>query len=80
MDNIVDQVSAIIPLKYQVFFGMLGLAIKYLAEFYSSVRSGGGLRRIIMSFWFGESIPAVIAKDYAAELKTDSPAPVPEPR
>lgn len=73
MDNIVDQVNAIIPLKYQVFFTMSGLCLKYLLEGYSAIRAGGGLKRIIMAFWFGENVPKVIAKDYAEELKTDAP-------
>lgn len=48
------------------------IALKYLAELYSSVRAGGGLRRIILSFWFGESIPKVIAEDYKTELSTET--------
>ncbi len=59
-----------IPLQYQVYIIAGGVAIKYLAEFYSSVRAGGGLKRIIMSFWFGENIPKVVATDYKAELDT----------
>jgi hypothetical protein len=51
------------------------IAIKYLAELYSSVKNGGGLRRIIMSFWFGENLPTVIAKDYKEELNTNTPKP-----
>ncbi len=50
------------------------IAIKYLAEFYSSVRNGGGLKRIIMSFWFGENLPRAVATDYKEELKTTPPA------
>ncbi len=46
------------------------LAIKYLAELYSTVRNGGGLKRIVMAFWFGENLPSVIAKDYKSELQT----------
>lgn len=46
------------------------VALKYLAEFYSSVRAGGGLKRIIMAFWFGEQLPKVVAEDYKHELTT----------
>lgn len=42
---------------------------KLLGEAYSAVRKGGGLRRIILSFWFGENVPKPIADDYKAELK-----------
>lgn len=59
-----------IPLQYQVWFIYAGLAIKYLAEAYSCVRNGGGLKRIIMAFWFGENLPKVVAADYKRELST----------
>ena len=55
------------------------IAMKYLAEFYSSVRSGGGLKRIIMSFWFGESIPKAIADDYKKELSDKPTTSEPKP-
>lgn len=57
-----------IPLQYQVYLVAATVAFKYLAELYSSVRAGGGLKRILMSFWFGETIPKVIADDYKKEL------------
>jgi len=62
-----------IPVQYQVYITWGVIAVKYLAEFYSSVRAGGGMRRIIMSFWFGENIPVVVAKDYKKELETTKP-------
>lgn len=69
-----DQLAAQIPPKYQ-FAGWLLVVVKYGAEFYSSVRSGGGLKRILCSFWFGEAVPSVIAKDYKEELNTKQPLP-----
>lgn len=51
-----------------VTWGML--AVKYLAELYSTVRNGGGMKRIIMAFWFGENLPSVVATDYKKELET----------
>lgn len=45
------------------FFGT-----KLLGEIYSSIRAGGGLRRILMSIWLGEQLPKVVADDYKAEL------------
>jgi len=64
-----------IDVQTQLYITWGTIAIKYLAEFYSSVRSGGGLRRIIMSFWFGENIPKVVANDYKNELTTDKIIP-----
>jgi hypothetical protein len=64
-----------VPLQYQVYITWALLGIKYLAELYSSVRAGGGMRRIIMSFWFGENIPKKIADDYKPELSTHETKP-----
>jgi hypothetical protein len=57
-----------IPLQYQVYITWGLIAAKYLAELYSSVRAGGGLKRIISAFWFGEQLPKVVAEDYRKEL------------
>lgn len=58
-----------IPLQYQVYITWGIMSTKYLAEFYSSVKGGGGMKRIIMAFWFGEQLPKVIAQDYSKELE-----------
>lgn len=60
----------LIPPTYQLHGLSVIVLVKLFSEFYSSVRSGGGLKRIIMSFWFGEQVPKVIAQDYHAELTT----------
>lgn len=70
MDTL-DQIAQVVPVKYQVAFMFVTLATKWLAEFYSTVRNGGGLRRIVMSFWFGENLPKVVAQDYKQELNTE---------
>lgn len=44
---------------------------KYLGELYSSVRAGGGLKRIILSVWLGEQTPKVVLDDYKEELKME---------
>jgi len=44
------------------------IGAKYLAELYSSVRAGGGLKRIVMAFCYGEQLPRVVAEDYKKEL------------
>lgn len=56
-----------------VTWAMIGF--KYMAELYSSVRGGGGLKRIVMAFWFGEQLPRVVAEDYKAELSTPPKQP-----
>jgi hypothetical protein len=64
-----------IPLQYQMYIVAGGVILKYLSELYSSVRNGGGLKRILMSFWFGEQLPHVVATDYKKELDTEVPKP-----
>lgn len=74
MENLAEQITGL-NVQQQLYVTWGTIAIKYLAEFYSAIRSGGGLKRIIMSFWFGENIPKVVAKDYAAELTTENKTP-----
>lgn len=57
-----------VPIQYQIWLTWVLIAAKYLAELYSSVRAGGGLRRIVMAFWFGEQLPKVVTEDYKKEL------------
>jgi hypothetical protein len=64
-----------IPLQYQLWITWAGIAAKYLCELWSSVRAGGGLRRILLSFWFGENLPRVVAEDYRKELENDTNQP-----
>lgn len=59
-----------IPTQYQLYITWAVLAFKYLSEFYSSVRAGGGMKRIILSFWLGENMPKVVVDDYKKELNT----------
>lgn len=59
-----------LSIQHQLWLTWAAIAFKYLAELYSAVRGGGGLKRIIMSFWFGEQVPEVVAKDYKKELTT----------
>ena len=65
-----------LSVQQQLYFTWGTVALKYLAEFYSSVRAGGGLKRIFMAFWFGEQLPKCVAQDYKAELKTNIIPPV----
>ena len=49
---------------YVVWF----LALRFLFEVFSSVRAGGGLKRILTSIWLGEQTPKVILDDYKKEM------------
>lgn len=57
--------------QQQLYATWITIGLKYLSELYSAVRAGGGLKRIIFSFWLGETVPKVIADDYRHELKTE---------
>jgi hypothetical protein len=71
--DIIDSLGQIVPLKYQVAGISVSLFAKWLAELYSAVVNGGGLKRIVCAFIYGENVPKVIAKDYKAELNTSAP-------
>ncbi len=62
-----------LSVQQQLYVTWATVALKYSSELYSSVKSGGGLKRIIMSFWFGEQTPKVITDDYKKELTTEIP-------
>lgn len=49
---------------YVVWF----LALRFLFECFSSIRAGGGLKRILLSIWLGEQAPKVVLDDYKKEL------------
>lgn len=70
MNDLADQIATFIPVKYQTLIIAFTVFGKLFSEFYSSIRAGGGLRRIIMSFWFGEQVPKVVAQYYKQELST----------
>jgi hypothetical protein len=57
-----------IPVQYQLYITWAVFGGKLLAELYSSVRAGGGLKKIIMTFWLGENLPKPVADDYKKEL------------
>lgn len=59
-----------LSVQQQLYLTWLTVAFKYVAELYSSVRMGGGLKRILWSFWLGENLPKVVAEDYKKELTT----------
>lgn len=69
--DIIDQIPSL-STQTQLHLTWAVIAFKYLAEFYSSIKNGGGLKRIAMSFWFGENLPVVVAQDYKKELSTTS--------
>lgn len=77
-DSVLTHITGLTT-QQQLYATWIAVGLKYLAELYSSVRAGGGLKRIIYSFWFGEGVPKVIADDYKAELKTTPVLPAKEP-
>lgn len=66
-----DGAIAGIPLQYQIYITWAVVGFKLLAELYSSVRAGGGLRRILVSFWLGEQAPKSVVD--AAQKMTRPP-------
>lgn len=46
------------------------LVLKIGGSLYSSIRNGGGLKRILTSFWLGENLPKVVNADYKEALST----------
>lgn len=78
MDTL-DTLAQHVPIKYQMLATWAVIGTKYLSELYSSVKNGGGLKRIVMAFWFGENLPKVVAQDYKAELNTVTPPTPPTP-
>ncbi len=77
--DILDQVAQVVPVKYQVALTATGLLAKWLAELYSAVVAGGGIKRIFFAFIYGENVPKVIANDYKEELNTKTPPPTTPP-
>ena len=53
-----------LSVQTQVYVTWGIIAFKYLSEFYSAVRGGGGLKRILTAFWLGENLPKAVASDY----------------
>lgn len=65
----ISQITGL-TVQQQLIATWITIGLKYLGEFYSTVRAGGGLKRIFMSFIYGEQLPKVIAEDYKQELST----------
>lgn len=59
-----------IPVQYQLYATYAIVGAKYLSELYSAIRNGGGLKRILTTFWLGENLPHPVAQDYKKELET----------
>lgn len=57
-----------LPPKLQLHLLTLYIILKGAGAAYSSIRSGGGLKRILTAFWLGENLPKVVAQDYKTEL------------
>lgn len=66
-----------VPVQTQLRIVQAYLAFKIVGQVYSSVRNGGGVLRILKSFWFGENLPAPVARDYHEELASPPKDPNP---
>lgn len=64
-----------LSVQQQLYITWGTLVFKFASELFSSVRNGGGLKRIVTSFWFGENLPQAVASDYKKELQTAAPFP-----
>ncbi len=51
-----------IPEKLQLHILTAIVVFKLLGQFYSSIRTGGGLKLIVLRFWYGENVPAEVTK------------------
>ena len=56
------------PTQIQLHLLTLYIVAKAIGALYSSIRNGGGLKRIMTSFWLGENLPKPVNQDYKAEL------------
>ena len=52
-----------IPVQHQLYALEAYLILKLLGQFIGAVRGGGGLRRILLSLWYGDTVPKAIAQD-----------------
>lgn len=57
--------------QQQLYVTWVVFGLKMASELWSSIRNGGGLRKILLSFWFGENLPRPLAEDYKKELEAD---------
>ncbi len=75
-DSIVGAMTGL-SVQQQLYFTWAITGGKMLAEFSSSVRTGGGLKRILLSFWYGEQAsPEIVEKVVEQKLaRAQSSAP-----
>lgn len=66
-----------LPLALQLRLLEAYLLLKLAGQAYSAIRTGGGLKRILMSLWCSENVPKPIANDYKPELSTTPFPPKP---
>lgn len=57
-----------LPSKLQLHLVTGWVLLKIVGTVFSSIRNGGGLRRILFSIWTGENLPQAVAQDYKQEL------------
>lgn len=57
MDEIINQLTAIVPPKYAALLTTLFVASQVLGRIVQAIRTGGGLRSILSSIWLGTNKP-----------------------
>lgn len=65
--------SKIMPLQLQVYMVYAFVLIGMTGKLLGGLRSGGGLRRMILGAWYGENIPPIVALDYPELKKASNP-------
>ncbi len=59
-----------LPTQIQLHLLTLYIVAKAIGALYSSIRNGGGLKRIMTSFWLGENLPKAVNADYKVAMST----------
>lgn len=71
--TMLPDLSKVVPLQVQLYFFMALAVFSMLGKILGALRTGGGLRRILLGAWYGDSIPPVVAKDYKTEISNVKP-------
>jgi len=63
MNEIINQLTAIVPPKYAALLTTLFVASQVLGRIVQAVRTGGGLKSILSSIWLGTNKPKEAATE-----------------
>lgn len=73
-ESIATALTGLTP-QQQLYFTWGWMIWGVIGKSISAARNGGGLRRMILTVWFGENLPKPVAKDYGDELNTKKDSP-----